>query len=109
MACRLFSAKPLSKPMLGYCQMDPEELTSVIFFYQNVKVFIHEKALGKHRLRNGGNLVQWGVELRWVLGGSRIILLHPKPVPNTNIVVSCVLLPHVTSVIRLYDACSSLN
>ena len=23
MACRLFSAKPLSKPMLGYCQLDP--------------------------------------------------------------------------------------
>ena len=23
MACRLFSAKPLSKPMLGYCQLNP--------------------------------------------------------------------------------------
>ena len=23
MACRLFGAKSLSKPMLGYCQMDP--------------------------------------------------------------------------------------
>ena len=23
MACRLFGAKPLSKPMLGYCQLDP--------------------------------------------------------------------------------------
>ena len=23
MACRLFYAKPLSKPMLGYCQLDP--------------------------------------------------------------------------------------
>ena len=23
MACRLYSAKPLSKPMLGYCQLDP--------------------------------------------------------------------------------------
>ena len=23
MACRLFDAKPLSKPMLGYCQLDP--------------------------------------------------------------------------------------
>ena len=29
MACRLFGAKPLSKPMLGYCQMDPWEQTSV--------------------------------------------------------------------------------
>ena len=25
MACRLFSTKPLSEPMLGYCQLDPFE------------------------------------------------------------------------------------
>ena len=25
MACRLYGAKPLSKPMLGYCQLDPKE------------------------------------------------------------------------------------
>ena len=31
MACRLFGAKPLSKPMLGYCQLDPYEQTSVKF------------------------------------------------------------------------------
>ena len=31
MACRLFGAKPLSKPMLGYCQLDPEEQTPVKF------------------------------------------------------------------------------
>ena len=29
MACRLFGAKPLSKPMLGYCQWDPQEQTSI--------------------------------------------------------------------------------
>ena len=29
MACRLFGAKPLSKPMVGYCQLDPQEQTSV--------------------------------------------------------------------------------
>ena len=29
MACRLFGAKPLSKPMLGYCQLDCQEQTSV--------------------------------------------------------------------------------
>ena len=28
MACRLFGAKPLSKPMLGYCQLDSQEQTS---------------------------------------------------------------------------------
>ena len=27
-ACRLFGAKPLPKPMLGYCQVDPCEQTS---------------------------------------------------------------------------------
>ena len=32
MACRLFGAKPLSKPMLGYCQLDHWEQTSVTFF-----------------------------------------------------------------------------
>ena len=31
MACRLFGAKPLSKPMLGYCQLDPQEQISVTF------------------------------------------------------------------------------
>ena len=31
MACRLFVAKPLSKPMLGYCQLAPLEQTSVKF------------------------------------------------------------------------------
>ena len=31
MTCRLFGAKPLSKPLLGYCQLDPLEQTSVKF------------------------------------------------------------------------------
>ena len=31
MACCLFGTKPLSKPMLVYCQLDPEEQTSVTF------------------------------------------------------------------------------
>ena len=31
MACRLFGAKPLSKPTLGYCQLNPKEQTSVKF------------------------------------------------------------------------------
>ena len=31
MACRLFGAKPLSEPMLEYCQFDPWEQTSVKF------------------------------------------------------------------------------
>ena len=31
MACRLLGAKPLSKPMLGYCQLDPLEQTLLKF------------------------------------------------------------------------------
>ena len=31
MSCRLFGAKPLSKPVLGYCQLDHEEQTPVIY------------------------------------------------------------------------------
>ena len=29
MACRLLGAKSLSKPKLGYCQLDPKEQTSM--------------------------------------------------------------------------------
>ena len=43
MACRLFGAKPLSKPMLDYCRLGPKEQTSVKFI-QNIKLFIHENA-----------------------------------------------------------------
>ena len=41
MACRLFGAKPLSKPIPGYCQLDLYEQTSVKF-YKNSKVSIHK-------------------------------------------------------------------
>ena len=44
MACRLFGAKPLSKPILGHCQLDPMEQTSVKFFIKNTKLFIHKNA-----------------------------------------------------------------
>ena len=43
MACRLFGAKPSSEPLLGYCQLDPKQQNSVIFFHQNTKLFIHVK------------------------------------------------------------------
>ena len=35
MACHLFSAKPLSKTMLGYCQLNPWKQTSVNIKMQN--------------------------------------------------------------------------
>ena len=42
-ACRLFSAKPLSKTMLVYCKSNPWELN----FNQNTKLFIHKNASEK--------------------------------------------------------------
>ena len=41
MACRLFGAKPLSKQMQRYCQLDPLEQTSEIVM-KNTKSFTHE-------------------------------------------------------------------
>ena len=43
MACRLFGTKLLSKPMLGYYQLDPYEQIKWIL-NQNTKVFIHKNA-----------------------------------------------------------------
>ena len=47
MAGRLFGAKPLSEPILTYCQLDLKEHISMKF-----KVFIQENALQKCRLQN---------------------------------------------------------
>ena len=51
MACRLFGAKSLSKPLLDYCKLNPEEQTSIKFWSK----------YRKYRLRNGGH-----VGGRWV-------------------------------------------
>ena len=42
MACRLFGAKPLSQPKLGYCQLDSWEQTSLKFCSK--LIFIQENA-----------------------------------------------------------------
>ena len=64
MACRLFDAKQLSKPILGYCQMDHEEQTLEKF--NEDKTFRVRKHIWKDRLRNGGHFVQ----RRWVNKGT---------------------------------------
>ena len=43
MVCCLIGAKPLSEPMLGYCQLDAKEQTAVKF-KKNAKLFIHKNA-----------------------------------------------------------------
>ena len=57
MACRLLGAKPLSQPMLGYCQLDPYEQIAMKF-QSKYKTFHSRKCIWKYRLRNGGHFVQ---------------------------------------------------
>ena len=57
MAWRLFGAKPSSKPMLGYCQSDPLEQTSVKY-WSKFKTFHSRKCIWKYRLWNGGHFVK---------------------------------------------------
>ena len=57
MACRLFDVEPLSKPMLGYCQLDPSEHTYVTF-WSKFETFYSSKCIWKCCLRNGGHFVQ---------------------------------------------------
>ena len=66
MACRLFGAKPLSKPTLGYCQLNPKEQTSVKFS-PKYKISHSRKCIWIYRLRNGGHLVQeeMGQTIQW--------------------------------------------
>ena len=62
MACHLFGAKPLSKPIVGYCQLEPLQQTSVKFS-SKCKAFHSWKCISKYHLWNGGHFVSRG---RWV-------------------------------------------
>ena len=64
MAWRLFGAKPLSKPTLGYCQLDPKEQTSVKF-QSKYKTFHSRKRTWKYRLRKGGHFVPGEMSLNY--------------------------------------------
>ena len=57
MACRLFGAKPLSKSMLVYCQLEPKEQISVKF-QSKCKTFHSWKCVRNCRLRNDALFVQ---------------------------------------------------
>ena len=57
MACRLIGAKPLSEPMLTYCQLDLWEQTSVKF-KSKYKTFHSWNFKWKCRLRSGDHFVQ---------------------------------------------------
>ena len=61
MACRLDGTKPLSEPMLTYCQLDPKEHISMKF-YLKFKYFHMRKCIWTCDLQNGSHFVQG----RWV-------------------------------------------
>ena len=54
MACLLFGVKPLSEPMLEYCQSHRLEQTSVNFYWQ-FRHFHPRTCIWKCRLKNGGH------------------------------------------------------
>ena len=56
MACHLIGAKPLSEPMLYYCQLDPQEQTSVKL-YSKFKYFHSGKCIWKCYLENVSHFV----------------------------------------------------
>ena len=57
MACRLFGAKPLSKPMLGYCQIWTL-MDNIQWNIKSIKKYFHSrKCITKYRLWNGGHFV----------------------------------------------------
>ena len=56
MACRLADTKPLSEPMLEYCELDPKEHISVRFYFK-FKSFLSKKCTWKCRLRNGSHFI----------------------------------------------------
>ena len=55
-ACHLFGAKPLSEPMLAYCQLDPKEHVSIKFCLK-IKSFHSEKCIWKCCLQYGSHVV----------------------------------------------------
>ena len=72
MACCLFGTKPLSKPMLGYCQLEPKEQSSVKF-KSKYKTFHSWKCTGKSCLRSSGHFVQGKMNIRIPMGQSECI------------------------------------
>ena len=74
-ACRLFGTKPLSKPMLPYCQLVAKEYISVKF-YLKFQSFHSRKCTWKCRLRN---VLRKKHTIR-----AHTFSLHNKPLPWTS-------------------------
>ena len=66
MACYLFVAKPLFKPILGYCQLNHEKQTSVKFWSKYKSFHSSENScIWKYCPRNGSHFCPGGDELIW--------------------------------------------
>ena len=70
MACHLFSAKPLSEPVLGYYQLDLWEQTSAKFL-SKYKIFHSRKCIWKYRLGKHDHFVQG--EIDWLVNQSTVL------------------------------------
>ena len=77
MGCCLCIVKPLSKPVLVYCQLDPEEQTSVKI-NQNTKHFIHGNASGNIFWEMAAILSRgrWVNTEQWAYGGLHVRDFH---------------------------------
>ena len=64
MACCLVGAKPLSEPVLKYCQLDPKEHIS-IKFYVKFKSFHWKKDISKCCLQNRSYFVSASIWTIW--------------------------------------------
>ena len=80
MACRLFGAKPLYKPTLGYCQLDPWGQTSVNF-NQNIQFSIHEIVSEHIACEMAAILSRW----RWVNGAFTCFKFNQSMTPEKDI------------------------
>ena len=81
MACHLFSTKPLSEPMLHYCQLGPQEQTSVKLYWK-FKHFRSKNCIWKCCLENIGHFVSASMCER---GGH----IHKGTVCNTRQTLQC--------------------
>ena len=71
MACRLFSAKPLSKPMLGYCQFGPlgtnfSEILIKILNFSFMKMHLKIWSAKRRPFCPGGDVLTW-VSKSWAM------------------------------------------
>ena len=59
MACHMFSAKPLSEPVLAYSLLNPWEQIFTKFENQNTKSFFHENAFEIAVFKIAAILFRW--------------------------------------------------